>query len=148
MQFVIQTQVETDYQTVSRLFDDKLLIYLTPPFPPVKILQYGGNQKGAEVRLELDFLLFRQLWVSLITEEYAGADEIFFVDQGTKLPFFLSYWHHKHRLIRQGNETVIADEVTFRTPFFLFDFLFFPVLYLQFLYRKPRYRKFFSLKAT
>jgi ligand-binding SRPBCC domain-containing protein len=79
----------------------------------------------------------------LITENEEKAGEIYFIDKGIQLPFFLSYWQHKHIIRQQGKQTSIIDDIRFRTPFFLFDFLLFPVLYGQFLYRKPVYKKYF-----
>jgi ligand-binding SRPBCC domain-containing protein len=60
------------------------------------------------------------------------------------LPFFLSYWQHTHRIRRQGEHTAITDDIQFKTPFLLFDFLMYPVLYAQFLYRKPVYKRLFG----
>jgi ligand-binding SRPBCC domain-containing protein len=144
MFFSIQTTVKQDYLTVSRNFGKDLFVALSPPFPPVKLLRFDGNQKGNEVHIELNFLLFRQKWISLITSDYADENEINFVDEGTKTPFFLKYWHHKHRIIRHNNAAIIKDEITFNTPFIVFDWLMFPVMYCQFLYRRPIYKKYFS----
>ena len=144
MFFIVKTLVEQDYLTVAGNFGKDLFLSLNPPFPPVTLLRYDGNQPGNEVHLELNFLLFRQTWVSVIQTDFKDENEYFFIDEGTQLPFFLKYWHHKHRLIRQGTQTRIVDEVTFRSPFVLTDFLLFPVLYFQFLYRQPIYKKYFK----
>lgn len=94
--------------------------------------------------MELNFLFFRQQWTSLIVEQETTQDEIFFIDKGIKLPFFLKYWKHKHRMLREENGTVIADEIEFRTPFEFLDYLLYPFLWAQFAYRKPIYKRVFS----
>lgn len=148
MRFTIITPVAMDYQQVAQNFGQSLFEKLNPPFPPVKLLRFDGNIKGDQVHLELNFIFFKQVWKSLITENDSTASEIYFVDEGIQLPFFLSYWRHKHRIVKKGQGSAIIDDITFRSPFFLFDFLLYPVLYLQFLYRKPVYKKFFSQKIS
>jgi ligand-binding SRPBCC domain-containing protein len=57
----------------------------------------------------------------------------------------LSRWHHRHRLIRdQSGTTTIVDDIHFQTPLALVDFLFYPVMWLMFAYRKPIYRRIFK----
>jgi ligand-binding SRPBCC domain-containing protein len=92
----------------------------------------------------LNFILFKQDWISDIIDQNALESEIYFVDEGSKLPFFLSYWKHRHRMIKDGKGTIIIDDITFKTPSILSDYLFYPLMYLQFLYRKPIYQKVFS----
>jgi ligand-binding SRPBCC domain-containing protein len=82
--------------------------------------------------------------VSKITDSYYSVAESYFIDEGTQLPFFLKYWKHKHRIVKNGSESKIIDEIEFRTPTILTDYIFYPILYLQFLYRKPIYRKIFK----
>lgn len=144
MKLILRTSVHQSYQEVWKGFNEPLFRRLNPPFPPVRVIRFDGCLKGDTVELELNFFLFKQRWKSEIVEQQTGDTEIFFIDQGVKLPFFLSYWRHRHRIIKDGEHTVIADEIEFRTPFFLTDYLFYPLLYGQFLYRKPVYRKVFS----
>lgn len=144
MQIIITTPVAQNLFQVANRFDEKLLASLNPPFPPVKILRYDGSTTGDEVHLQLNFIIFKQVWKSLITAHHADNHEIYFVDEGIQLPFFLKYWRHKHILTKNGDTTRITDDVTFKTPFFIFDFLMYPVLYMQFLYRKPIYKKIFK----
>jgi ligand-binding SRPBCC domain-containing protein len=143
MRMVIRTRVEQPYREVARQFSQDLFKALNPPFPPVRLQRFDGSKAGDEVHLELNFLLFRQRWVSVITADHADEREIYFIDEGKKLPFFLRYWRHRHRIINEGTGTRIVDDITFRTPFRPFDFLMYPLMYLQFLYRKPVYKRFF-----
>lgn len=143
MRIYIKTTVNQPVAQVWEQFDAQLLMQLSPPFPPVKLISFG-QKIGEKVTLELDFFIKRQIWVSKITDFYLTVDEIYFVDEGEQLPFFLSYWKHKHRIIKKGSGSQIIDEIEFRTPTILTDYIFYPILYLQFLYRKPIYRKFFK----
>lgn len=144
MKLKIQTSVEKNYLQVWEGFTEDLFNQLSPPFPPVKVMQFDGCHKGDTVELELNFLLFKQRWKSLITDQQSTNTEIFFLDEGVKLPFFLAFWKHRHRIIKNGDSTIIADEIEFRTPTLLTNYLFYPLLWLQFAYRKPIYRKVFG----
>lgn len=117
---------------------------LNPPFPPVRLIRFDGSETGDVVSLELNFILFKQTWESLIVEDNLTDREFYFIDEGCKLPFFLKYWRHKHRIVKNGQGAEIVDDITFRSPFWVIDFLLYPVLWLQFLYRKPVYKKYFS----
>ncbi len=145
MKITIETAVEQSVSDVWEQFDDKLLLKLSPPFPPVKLISFG-QKVGEKVTFELNFFILRQLWVSKITDSYLSADESFFIDEGITLPFFLNYWKHKHRIVRDNTTSgsKIIDEIEFRTPTVLTDYIFYPILYLQFLYRKPIYQRVFK----
>jgi ligand-binding SRPBCC domain-containing protein len=149
MKITISTPVEQDIITVWQGFNETLFTKLAPPFPPVKLLRFDGSEQGDEVHLELNFIFFKQKWVSRITENEKTDKEIFFIDEGIALPFFLKYWKHKHRIVKAvtmktGIHTLIVDEIEFESPF---GILLYPILFLQFLYRKPIYQKIFSNKT-
>lgn len=145
MKLTLRTQVQKPLQSVWAEFDESLFRKLNPPFPPVRLLRFDGNSPGDMVSLELDFVFFRQKWTSLIVEQRKTPQEIYFVDEGRELPFFLSYWRHKHHLIQQETGgTLLSDEITYKTPFLFTDYLLYPLLWAQFAWRKPIYRKAFS----
>jgi ligand-binding SRPBCC domain-containing protein len=145
MRFVIQTEVSADLQKVWANFNENLFQALAPPFPPIRLLRFDGSLKNDEVHLELNFLLFKQVWISKITEQAEVKNEIYFVDEGIKLPFFLGYWRHKHLLLALSDgSTRITDDITFEAPVKALSWLLFPALYLQFLYRKPVYKRYFK----
>lgn len=146
MKLSIATKVKKPYKEVFNLFTKELFVKLSPPFPSVRLLRFDGSSKQDKVIVELNFFLFKQLWESVITEKNEDENEIYFVDEGVKLPFFLKKWRHKHRIIRDGDATQIIDDIEFETPFKPFDMLFYPIMYLQFWYRKPIYRKVFDTK--
>ncbi|WP_028524030.1 SRPBCC family protein [Runella limosa] len=146
MKLRIQTHVSQPYQVVWQGFNEELFRKLSPPFPPVRVVRFDGCLAGDMVVLELNFLLFKQQWISRITEQQSSESEIYFVDEGTKLPFFLRFWRHRHRIIHQeAGGTIISDEIEFKTPLWITDYLMYPLLWAQFAYRKPIYKKAFAL---
>ncbi len=144
MHILIQTQVLAPLQTVAEHFDQRLLTFVSPPFPPTRLLRYEGNHAGAEVHVELNFLFFRQVWKSKIISFQKNDKQMIFVDEGIQCPFFLNYWHHEHKVDAVSESvSLITDDIHFRTPFWLTDYLLYPIMYLQFWYRQPRYRMYF-----
>lgn len=87
MKINIETAVNQSVIDVWNQFDDKLLLKLSPPFPPVKLINFG-QEVGEKVTFELNFFILRQLWVSKITDSYLSVKESYFVDEGVTLPFF------------------------------------------------------------
>ncbi|MBN3581476.1 hypothetical protein JYB64_03690 [Algoriphagus aestuarii] len=146
MKLTIRTQVDQEYLSVKEGFNEILFKKLSPPFPPVKLLRFDGCQKGDLVALELNFLLFRQKWISEITEDQTDDGEFYFIDKGIELPFFLKSWTHKHRVIQTENGSIIQDEINFEAPFFLLTMLLYPAMLLQFGYRIPVYKNVFKKK--
>jgi ligand-binding SRPBCC domain-containing protein len=144
MKINIETQVQQDYLKVKEGFNETLFTKLSPPFPPVKLLRFDGSKKGDFVSLELNFLFFKQKWTSEITEDKTTEQEFYFIDEGVELPFFLKEWQHKHRIINSGEGCIIRDEITYKSGFSLLTLLLYPALYIQFLYRKPIYKKLFK----
>ena len=144
MRIKIKTRVKADLDSVIDGFDQELFLKLNPPFPPVRLLRFDGCQKDDRVELELNFLLFKQYWTSVITEDERSDSSFYFIDKGVRLPFFLKYWKHRHVIQKNGQGCAIIDDIEFKTPLFLFDFFMYPALLLQFLYRRPIYKSFFS----
>ncbi|MGF1533040.1 MAG: hypothetical protein ACFCUI_05020 [Bernardetiaceae bacterium] len=149
MQLTIKTRVKGDPKQVFAGFDRQLFEALSPPFPPVRVIEFGGCQAGARVALELNFLFFKQSWVSVVTKEGFLDGAPFFVDCGEELPFFLSDWMHEHRVEpdpQRANTSLIVDAITFQTPSWLPEWLLAPAMWAQFLYRKPVYKRYFAQK--
>lgn len=140
----IRTKVTQPLEKVINGFDETLFKELSPPFPKVRVKQFDGSKEGDIVSIELDFLLAKQAWISRISESYSSQKEFYFIDEGVKLPFPLKYWHHKHLITDQGNERVITDEVTYKSMNQLIDLLLYPLLQVQFIYRKPIYKRIFG----
>uniref|UniRef100_UPI004047371B SRPBCC family protein n=2 Tax=Algoriphagus sp. TaxID=1872435 RepID=UPI004047371B len=143
MRLLLQTAVESAHLEVKGGFTEALFAKLAPPFPPVKVLRFDGCRAGDLVDLELNFIFFKQKWTSKITEDHLDAQEFRFVDEGIVLPFFLGKWRHCHRILARPSGSIISDEIDFEGVFFWLTPLLYPLLWLQFWYRKPIYRRIF-----
>lgn len=149
MRIYIRTELDAEFETVINHFNDELFNALNPPFPPVKLLRFDNpKETGGEIHLQFNFIFFKQHWVGRITSSERNEHAFTFIDEGVKLPFFLKSWHHRHVIEKTVSGTAIIDDIHFRTPFLLFDYLMYPGMYLQFLYRKPAYKKFFNKKTS
>lgn len=144
MKLKITTPVKAPLENVKAGFTRDLFLSLNPPFPPVQLRQFDGCVAGDKVELELNFIFFKQTWVSDIIEDQESEDRWYFIDVGTRLPFFLKSWRHHHQVERVGDGSRIIDDITFSTGTILTDLLMYPALLGQFLYRKPVYKKIFS----
>jgi len=150
MHFVLKTRVNKPLSAVWAGFNRALFERLTSAFPPVKVVRFDGCLRGDVVHLQLNFLLFRQDWISVIIDQQTREEEIYFIDQGTQLPFFLTSWKHRHGLHRSvdaqtsSEQTILIDDITFQTPFLLTNYILYPLIWLQFACRKPIYRRVFS----
>ncbi len=144
MQFKIITQVQGSVKEVYEQFDKDLLLKLTPPAMKVHLIRYDEpTRPGAIVQIETKILgIIKQYWLNEITEVVETDNESYFVDEGIKLPFPLKFWRHKH-LIRKGDScTEIVDDIQYSAGFL--TWLLHPVVWLQFAWRKPQYRKIFG----
>lgn len=140
-----KTKVNQNFLLVKEGFNEELFLSLNPPFPPVKLKEFGGCEKGNRVHLELNFIFFKQDWISIITYSNTSDAVFEFIDEGTQLPFFLKYWKHHHIVVKiDGGHSFIIDDIEFKSPFLLMDYLLYPVLWLQFVYRKPIYKRIFK----
>ncbi len=125
-------------------FTRDLFLSLNPPLPKVRLIRFDGCKTGDQVGLELNFIFFRQQWVSEIVDDEEDELVWLFVDRGVKLPFFLKSWKHKHIVQSRNAGSEIIDDITYSTGYLVTDVLLYPLLFVQFLYRKPIYRKWFS----
>jgi ligand-binding SRPBCC domain-containing protein len=144
MQFSITTLVHGAPTDIFERFDQQLFTALAPPFPRIDVQRFDGCLAGHTVHVELDFLLFRQSWISIITEHHKAEHEIIFEDTGTTLPFFLSAWRHRH-IIRYVSDSTshIIDDIMFESYHPVISFFMAPLIIMQFLYRKPIYKRYF-----
>ena len=141
MRILLRSRVRGFYLDVSKSFDRNLFEFLLPPGAKVK--QFDGSKKGDIVHLTFSFP-FKADWVSEIIEDSISNSECYFIDKGTNLPFGLRNWIHKHRIVKDGNQSIIVDEIEFSTGNRFFDLTYYPGLYLSFLPRKWQYRKYFQ----
>lgn len=139
MKLTLKTRVRSSPEVVWPKFDRALFLRLAPPFPRIKLLRFDGCRPGDLIEVQLNFLLFKQTWISEIVEQRSKPDEISFVDEGVRLPFFLQRWLHRHRIVRRGSGSEIIDEIEFSSGRRVLDWFLFPAMWLQFAYRKPIY---------
>ena len=143
MKLTIKANVAQPRKAVFKGFNASLFNQLAPPFPPVKLIHFGGSKTGDEVILELNFFLFKQRWVSKIIDDNENEVQTWFVDQGTTLPFFLTRWTHRHIIQDTQSGSIIIDQITYDS-YPILKWLLWPILYFQFSYRIKIYQRLFS----
>ncbi len=145
MHILIKTLVKGNYLKIIKRFDRELFETLSPPGAQIKLVRFDGSKTGDIVHLQLKLMgLIKQDWISEITSDGQDDQKAFFIDEGKQLPFFLTSWKHRHVVENKNDHSEIIDDIHFKTPSWLTDVLLYPVLYLQFVYRKPVYRKIFG----
>ena len=144
MRVTIETTVNGNYKDIMSRFDRKLFEALKPKNAEMEIVEFTGSKKGDRVYLRFHKPMKAE-WISLITEHGENNREAWFVDEGTKLPFPLTYWKHKH-VVRKINDdsSLIIDDISFEAKNFLLTALLRPAIYFGFAPRKKVYRKYFG----
>ena len=145
MHVTLRTAVSQPPAVVMAGFTRELFVALAPPFPRLRLLRFDGCHSGDRVEIELDTLVKRLSWTSLIVDDGTQPDGThFFVDEGQVLPSPLRFWRHRH-LIQPGPNggSVIVDALEYRTASRLLDALIYPAMWAQFAWRRPIYRRWF-----
>lgn len=135
----LRSKVSGELTAIYKHFDADLFRYLLPP--GAQLIEFGGSKQGDKVHLKLPIA---GEWISEITEDGASEDMCYFIDEGRKLPFPLKEWRHKHILHRQGNDTIVEDNMNYSTGNIITDILFYPVLFLSFFPRVWQYKRYFN----
>jgi ligand-binding SRPBCC domain-containing protein len=145
MRIYIATEVEENYKAVFSRFDKELFLALKPPLIQLNLTRFDGCLVGDKVELTLGMLGIHQLWTALIVDQKETAEEIYFVDEGQQIPPPIKKWRHRHVIKKLAErKTLIVDDIEFSTGYKLLDVLMYPIMYLQFWYRKPVYKRYFS----
>lgn len=147
MRFQILTKVRGDHRSVFLKFDQSLLLKLTPPGMKMELIRFQEpDAPNGSIQLRVTILgIIRQDWENVFSHYELGPEECHFVDEGKVLPFPMRLWRHDHRVLADGpDHAIINDDITFKTTFLLMDWLLFPILWLQFRYRRPIYRRIFG----
>lgn len=146
MHVTLRTAVAQPPAQVFAGFTRALFLALAPPFPKLKLHRFDGCQRGDQVDIELVAGPVSQHWTSLITDSGVQPDGThFFVDEGRQLPVPLRYWRHRHLMEPGPNGgCVIVDALEYRTASVVLDALLYPLMWAQFAYRKPIYRRTFA----
>ncbi len=145
MKIFISTQVSGYYLDCIKSFDLELFKALSPPFMPIKILQFEGSSTGNIVEVKLGVGRLSTNWKSKITNHGNDEKKAWFIDEGLVLPFPLTTWTHNHLVYNvNANTCTIVDDISYSTNYKLLDVLIFPIMYFTFWLRKPSYKKYFS----
>lgn len=149
MKLLLRIKVEQEHKAVFAQFDKTLLQSLTPPGMKVNLVQFDEPTRvGGVVHIKVTmFGIIKQEWFNRITELEEGEKESFFVDEGERLPKMLKTWRHKHLVREVDGQTEIVDDIHYSSGWLLLDWLLYPVMWGQFAFRKPKYRKFFKAKV-
>lgn len=144
MNIQLKTKVEGNYKEIMKRFDRQLFEALKPKGAKMEIVEFTGSKKGDTVHLQ--FLSpIKTEWISKITEDGEDEKESYFIDEGVKLPFPLSYWKHRHVVQKiTEDSSYIIDDMTFKGPFFLITLFLYPALYIAFYPRKSLYKSYFK----
>ncbi len=140
----IETKVNQSAQEVMDGFDEDLFKALKPPLMTLNLHRFDGCEKGDKVELEVGLLTFLQPWHALVTEHGEDEEKLYFTDIGARLPFPLKDWTHRHQILKHSLGSTVVDDITYKTVWFPFDYLMYPVIYMQFWLRKKIYRQFFN----
>ena len=144
MNIQLKTKVDGNYKSIMQRFDRNLFEALKPKNAKMKIVEFTGSKKGDLVHLQ--FLSpIKAEWISKIIEDGENENEAYFIDEGTQLPFPLSFWKHKH-IVRKidDNSSFIIDDITFEGPNIFFSLLLYPAIYIGFYPRKKVYKSYFK----
>lgn len=149
MKLFFRTQVEQSFDYVSSRFDKDLFESLKPPVMSLEVVRFDGCQTGDMVELRMGLGPFKQDWHSEITYHDFTDNRFVFHDKGVLLPPPLKFWLHKHIVLSEENssETLIIDDIEFKSGFKLLDYLIYPFMYLLFALRKPVYKQYFAIES-
>ena len=144
MNIRLQTKVNGNYKDIMRRFDRDLFEALKPKQAKMEIVEFTGSKKGDKVHLR--FLSPKKAeWVSHIVEDGINEQEAYFIDEGTTLPFPLTYWRHQHIVQKITEDTsYIIDDMTFRGSSFLISAFIYPGIFLGFYPRGKVYQNYFN----
>ena len=144
MNLILKTKVKGNYKNVMAAFDRNLFEALKPPFGEMEIVDFTGSQKGDKVHIKFHSPIKAE-WISDIVEDGVTDERAWFVDVGTKLPWPLATWTHRHIVEKIDDEnSTIIDDITFTGSNFILSSFLFPAIFLGFYPRKKIYQDYFK----
>lgn len=144
MKIRFETRVKGNYQEVMKRFDRDLFEALKPRQGEMEIVEFTGSETGDRVHLKFSSPL-KMEWISDIVDHGTDEKRAYFIDEGVKLPFPLSFWRHKH-IVEKVDEhhSLIIDDIEYKaSPSFLTPVMY-PALYAAFSPRKKVYQSYFG----
>jgi len=143
----MKTLVAGNFKEVFQRFDRDLFEALKPVGMKLDIVEFTGSKVGDKVHLRFGFPVNTD-WVSEITEEHIGDEECYFVDVGTKLPWPLTSWRHKHIVAHAAEDAAyIIDEISFEAGGSVMSMLVKPFMQLSFRPRMSQYSRYFGVPS-
>lgn len=147
MNLILKAPVKGNYKDVMAAFDRKLFEALKPQYGQMEIVEFTGSRKGDKVHMKF-ISPVKAEWISDIVEDDVNEDRAWFVDVGTKLPWPLATWTHRHIVEKVDDEhAIIIDDITFTATNFILTTLLFPAIFLGFYPRKKIYQDYFKKLA-
>ncbi len=144
MKLKLNTQVKGNYQKIMAAFDRSLFEALKPPFGKMEIVEFTGSKKGDRVHIKFHSPIKAE-WVSDIVEDEMTEDMASFVDVGTKLPWPIATWTHRHIVERVDEDnSMIIDDISFTGTNLVFSLILFPAIFMGFYPRKKIYQAYFK----
>jgi len=147
----INHHVHDHFIAIKEKFNLDLFIKLTPPLARCEVTRFDGCQKNDEVHLtfypmwKLRLRTIKFHWVSLITKASTSENEFQFIDEGKRMPWPFKSWHHHHLVIKvDESQSLIVDDIEYKTHSTLIDYLAYPGLYFTFFMRRGVYRTEFN----
>lgn len=146
MKMTLRTAVRGDHASVFAQFDKNLLHHLTPPGMKLEFLRFDEpTEVGSIVHINMRMWgIIKQEWYMHIVDFVEEEDRSWFTDEGIRLPGFLKSWQHRHLVEQEGDHSVIVDEINYSGQNGLLSYLLYPVIWMQFVLRKPYYRRYFG----
>jgi ligand-binding SRPBCC domain-containing protein len=144
MNLKLNTPVKGNYKKVMTAFDINLFEALKPPFGKMEIVEFTGSKKGDRVHIR--FLSpIKAEWVSDIVADETTDKMALFVDMGTKLPWPLVAWTHRHIVEKVDDDnSIIIDDITFTASNFILSLIMYPAILMSFYPRKKIYQDYFK----
>lgn len=144
MNIQLKTKVAGNYKTIMQQFDRKLFEALKPAQADMEIVEFTGSETGDKVHIRFNSPIKTE-WISYITKHGEDEKRAYFIDEGTTLPFPLSYWRHEHIVEKiSENSSYIIDDITFEGSNALVSALMYPAIYAGFYPRKKIYQSYFG----
>ena len=144
MKFTIKTPVPGNYVDVMNAFDRDLFEYLKPKGAKMEIVEFTGSKTGDKVHIRFVSPI-KADWISEIVDHGVNDQEAFFLDKGVVLPWPLKKWKHRHVVKNAGKkESVIEDQIEYKTSNVILDALIRPFMFMGFYLRRAQYKKYFK----
>jgi len=144
MHIRLVTTVKKPFSIVYKNFNESLFKFLLPPLRLASIERNEGQNPGdiIEIRFNLPFI---PNWKVIIKETWLNKKEYGFIDRGLKVPFYIIYWKHIHRVVtRDAKTSFIVDDIEYESHWKWLDYLLYMPFFLMFYPRKFLYKKFYK----